>query len=58
MAVESAAATHRAFVQLSEARCTYAFEAGKRREITAAALEPQIELARYSQPIERLRDPL
>jgi hypothetical protein len=49
-ALESAAATHRVFVQPSEARWTYAFGAGEQREVTAAALERQIGLAEYSQP--------
>jgi hypothetical protein len=55
--LESPAATHRVFVQPSEARWTYAFVTGERRTITAAALEAQIDKAEYSQPNAAQRNP-
>jgi hypothetical protein len=53
----SPAATHRVFIQPSEARWTYAFAAKEGREITPAALERQIGEAAYSQPDAARRNP-
>jgi hypothetical protein len=55
--LEAPEATHRMFVQPSEARWTYAFGAGERRAITAALLEAQIGKAEYSQPDAARRNP-
>ncbi|CAN5922585.1 hypothetical protein BH11GEM2_BH11GEM2_37650 [soil metagenome] len=55
--LQAPAATHRVFVQPSEARWTYAFTLGELRDITPTALEWQIGLAEYSQPNAAQRNP-
>ena len=46
--VESPRATHRIFVQADQARWTYTFSKGERRELIASALERQLQQATYS----------
>jgi hypothetical protein len=55
--LESPSATHRMFVQPSEARWTYTFTPGERRTITPPTLELQIDSAEYSQPNAAQRNP-
>src|SRR5258708_40319236 len=46
--VESARATHRIVVQADQARWTYAFGPGERRELIAAEMERQLAASQYS----------
>jgi len=48
VALESAEATHRIFIQADGGRWTYAFTPGEGRGLAAPALERQLQAAKYS----------